>query len=1215
MRQQMMLRWWIVVLVVGTGVNVFSPAMATDAAAAAADDDATTAAAEEDAIMGEPDSIYSEKGRTNVEARHNSRTSQGEDDTNGNNNKHHHYLLDARSRTRNDDPPAHTLSGADGESTTGARPDRPASLSSNSPKISAPSSSSSTTTGHAPRPHGRSLGMDDETMEYDSHNNNDDDDLDLEEVPHVTSRTLQGFKGGEDRSIVVQEQVASSSGGSVGRNKREVHVKTPRYFRRLSPNRVQAELSYYLFSSGYWSERVVLELFYYGASYGSDDVVEDYEMDPLILAMKQKMEGEWGLIDARNWPNEQVDICDWEGITCGWTEQQQQQQINNHMDSYKQPFQQRVVTKIDMMQFDLCGTLPETLSHLRYLDRLNLNSNSIRGSIPTTYGSFQHLTFIDLGINKLTGTIPTELGDLRSTLGELWLEKNTLTGTIPIKYFFSSDDHETNGKLNFLDVSSNQLNGPLHTEMGRLTALGSFFAEDNFLTGTIPTEIGTMREVETIDLSDNIFIGTIPSEVGELHKMIEFLVSRNEMNGTFPVEFMASGKMEVLLLGDNHFTGTLPGGQHRDEGHDVDVVVMEDESEVPNNNARISMRPTQNQTWLNTPNLYSFSIARNEFSGTVPKLLLTGPHKAKFRNLNLQENRFSGTLHSEFGNLLSLERLQLSSNEFTGTIPSEMSSLSTLVGLNITGNRLTGTVPVGMCEHWGKNNPVDAKFGCDAIACPSGTFHPSGAVFQMTECMTCQDDGEHSRYIGSQSCTNKIHMNISRDDEEKPVTSPRDILHLLFISTGGDSWGKSFREWNDVNINECTLPGITCTEGDIAKIDLKDAVLCCSGPECQHDDEGTCSGLPTELAMLSTLQVLDVSNNKFLKGTIPTELGYLTKLKFLSMANCGAISGSIPSELGNLLELKFLDLSSCGLHGPFPETIGNLKLLERLNLSLNAFHSTLPSTIGKLESLRELTISRAHIIGTLPSELGNLRLNHLDMYGNWLSGSIPPSISTPTLRKIDLFNNRLNGTLPESFTNMRDMQILHLKNNLITGTIPTEIGTLENLTWLDISANNLEGTIPTELGSIRSLQNLELAGNTLHGTMPESLCNHPTVNKGKTEKYRCDAIACDIGKFSKTGVSTEESPCIPCPGGETNLYIGSTKCSPFTQRDLLSMLYDVIGGEVWPEKFVETWTDETLPVCEFFGIVCDKYGIVEELLLPLDGIDNDYYESSRSALE
>jgi hypothetical protein len=133
--------------------------------------------------------------------------------------------------------------------------------------------------------------------------------------------------------------------------------------------------------------------------------------------------------------------------------------------------------------------------------------------------------------------------------------------------------------------------------------------------------------------------------------------------------------------------------------------------------------------------------------------------------------------------------------------------------------------------------------------------------------------------------------------------------------------------------------------------------------------------------------------------------------------------------------------------------------------------------------------------------------------------------------------------------------------------------------------------------------------------MPESLCNHPTVNKGKTEKYRCDAIACDIGKFSKTGVSTEESPCIPCPGGETNLYIGSTKCSPFTQRDLLSMLYDVIGGEVWPEKFVETWTDETLPVCEFFGIVCDKYGIVEELLLPLDGIDNDYYESSRSALE
>jgi hypothetical protein len=124
--------------------------------------------------------------------------------------------------------------------------------------------------------------------------------------------------------------------------------------------------------------------------------------------------------------------------------------------------------------------------------------------------------------------------------------------------------------------------------------------------------------------------------------------------------------------------------------------------------------------------------------------------------------------------------------------------------------------------------------------------------------------------------------------------------------------------------------------------------------------------------------------------------------------------------------------------------------------------------------------------------------------------------------------------------------------------------------------------------------------------MPESLCNHPTVNQGKTAQYSCDAIACEIGKLSNTGVSTDESPCIPCPEGETNLYIGSTKCSPFTQRDLLSMLYDVIGGDIWPEKFVDTWTNEDLPVCNFHGIVCDKYGIVEELLLPLDGIDIDY---------
>jgi hypothetical protein len=263
-----------------------------------------------------------------------------------------------------------------------------------------------------------------------------------------------------------------------------------------------------------------------------------------------------------------------------------------------------------MMQFDLCGTLPDTLSHLQYLERLNLNSNSIRGTIPTTFGSFPHMAFIDLGINALTGTIPTELGSLASTLGELWLEKNALTGTIPIQHFVSNTAN--NGKLNFLDVSSNQLNGTIDKEIGRLAALGSFFAENNGLTGTIPTEIGTMQELETIDLSNNAFTGTIPSEVGELHKMIEFLVSRNELTGPFPVECMASSKMEVLLLGDNYFTGTLPGG-----GGDPQDPHGDDDD--------------QTQPWLHTPSLYSLSMARNNFSGTVPKLLLTGPHQTKLR--------------------------------------------------------------------------------------------------------------------------------------------------------------------------------------------------------------------------------------------------------------------------------------------------------------------------------------------------------------------------------------------------------------------------------------------------------------------------------------------------------------------------------------------------------------------------------------------------------
>jgi Leucine-rich repeat (LRR) protein len=73
-----------------------------------------------------------------------------------------------------------------------------------------------------------------------------------------------------------------------------------------------------------------------------------------------------------------------------------------------------------------------------------------------------------------------------------------------------------------LRVTINELEGPIPTEIGRLTNLDVLDAGRNLLTGTIPTEIGLMANLNTLGLEDNRLNGTIPAVIGDLQDMRKF---------------------------------------------------------------------------------------------------------------------------------------------------------------------------------------------------------------------------------------------------------------------------------------------------------------------------------------------------------------------------------------------------------------------------------------------------------------------------------------------------------------------------------------------------------------------------------------------------------------------------------------------------------------------------------------------------------------------
>ena len=383
----------------------------------------------------------------------------------------------------------------------------------------------------------------------------DDDDHDIAGFPFI-------FRG--DSTLLDYQDPFS---------KRSVRIKVPRFFAYYSRDRIRNELFHYFEHGGIWTERVVLEILHH--------------------AVEPQRSLDWC---GSLWLNESVHVCDWTGITCGDVEEASVHR-DPAIDSYLPPTD--AVTKIDLSQSALQGTLPSELIQLAHLQHLDLNDNSLQGTIPTEYGMFLRLRYLDLGDNHFEGSRPAHLGKLSNTLEELWLEKNGLSGSI--HHSLSKLSH-----LSILDLSDNELTGTLPTEIGHLLSLSKLFLEVNRLRGPLPSEIGLLKELRVFDMGYNRFKGHIPSEIGLCTNLGHFSVVSNQLNGTVPLELFRLSNLEVLTLSENSLSGTLPTGD--------DLIyprVMKNKKE-------------DGFKWSDLTKIVALAMDNNHFYGTLPPEFLCG---------------------------------------------------------------------------------------------------------------------------------------------------------------------------------------------------------------------------------------------------------------------------------------------------------------------------------------------------------------------------------------------------------------------------------------------------------------------------------------------------------------------------------------------------------------------------------------------------------------
>ncbi|GFS39164.1 leucine-rich receptor-like protein kinase family protein [Actinidia rufa] len=352
---------------------------------------------------------------------------------------------------------------------------------------------------------------------------------------------------------------------------------------------------------------------------------------------------------------------------------------------------------LDAYNNDFSGSLPLGVTQLQKLTHLDFGGNYFSGKIPPSYGSLEQLDSLSLAGNDLVGFIPSELGNLTNLKKLLLGYYNQFEGGIPPEF----------GKLVnlvHLDLASCGLEGPIPPELGNLNKLDTLFLQTNQLSGSIPPQlVGNLSSLKSLDLSNNGLTGEIPVEFSALEDLNLLNLFINKFHGEIPRVVAELPNLEVLKLWQNNFTGTIPPklGQNG-KLIELDLSTNKLTGLVPKflcSGRRLKILILLNN-FLFGPlpedlgkceTLSRVRLGQNYFSGSIPIGFLYLPQLSL---VELQNNYLTGLFEEERSKLpLKLGQLNLSNNRLSGSLPSSIGNFSSLNILLLNGNRFIGNIP------------------------------------------------------------------------------------------------------------------------------------------------------------------------------------------------------------------------------------------------------------------------------------------------------------------------------------------------------------------------------------------------------------------------------------------------------------------------------------------------------------------------------------------
>ena len=111
---------------------------------------------------------------------------------------------------------------------------------------------------------------------------------------------------------------------------------------------------------------------------------------------------------------------------------------------------------------------------------------------------------------------------------------------------------DAEGRVIRLDLTRNNLAGPLPRELQQLSALKRLYLQNNKLTGRIPAQLGHLEALTQLRLHSNELNGPIPDQLRQLGALRGLCLQDNQLSDSEAFRFCAS--MEAHIPGLDHTT-------------------------------------------------------------------------------------------------------------------------------------------------------------------------------------------------------------------------------------------------------------------------------------------------------------------------------------------------------------------------------------------------------------------------------------------------------------------------------------------------------------------------------------------------------------------------------------------------------------------------------------------------------------------------------------